>query len=537
MNDTNEHRDLDRCNSREKHMPDRTSQIFENPIPASVVSKASRKKASYIREYGDDSKVPLALSIRDIPVLRDLGVRELLVGPSQGSGPGVAGVAGTAGAGQPPADLGSDPKALVVGNIRMGFGHYRISMAIASAARQRGLNPYWFDLHAFEETTGGKIIEKLNGMYSMGSRWSQKYPLFNRLVWEPLNSEGFRKLSYNAADQKVAELMAPPCALLPRDVPYIATHAWPAQAAVHAGLSHVVNVIPDNWPMALHLSEGAIHCIQSPSAWQGYKTLRGMEGDAILEPMPAGSLRYTGHYIDHEIVSSIEADTEARLARIRDGKPLRVLLTVGGAGAQGELFRAIIESLLPAVKDRKVCLLVNVGDHRAVLDRLVAAIPGLAGATVHSGNWAETRAFAEAGLSGDMDGVHLFHDEDIFAAVYATNLLMRASDLLVTKPSELAYYPVPKLHLRRVGGHEAWGAIRSAELGDGSVECSSLKETLAMLGLVLGLRAGSGRAGASTGNGRDTEALELMNRNILAAHRAGIYDGAYRAVDIALGRL
>lgn len=496
-------------------------------MPASVVSRASRKKASYIREYGDDSKVSLALSVRDIPVLAGLGVRELFVGPAEGVAPGAA---GPGRAGQMPAGLESDPKAFVVGNIRMGFGHYRISMAIASAARQRGRNPYWFDLHAFAGTTGGKIIEKLNGMYSMGSRWSQKYPLFNSLVWEPLNSEGFRKLSYNAADQKVAELMAPPCALLPRDVPYIATHAWPAQAAVHAGLTRVVNVIPDNWPMALHLSEGAIHCVQSPSAWQGYKTLRGMEGDAILEPMPAGSLRYTGHYVDHEIVSNLESDTEARLARIRDGKPLRVLLTVGGAGAQGELFRALIESLLPAVKDRRVCLLVNVGDHRSVLDHLVAAIPGLAGATVHSCNWTETKAFAEAGLSGDMAGVHLFHDEDIFAAVYATNLLMRASDLLVTKPSELAYYPVPKLHVRRVGGHEAWGAIRSAELGDGSVECSSVKETLAMLGLILGLREGAG-----AGRDRDTEALELMNRNILAAQRAGVYDGAYRAVDIALG--
>ena len=28
-------------------------------------------------------------------------------------------------------------------------------------------------------------------------------------VWEPMNYEGFRKLSYNASDQKNAELMAP----------------------------------------------------------------------------------------------------------------------------------------------------------------------------------------------------------------------------------------------------------------------------------------------------------------------------------------
>lgn len=490
-------------------MPDKTSAVFGNPIPVSEVRKAEKKKASYRREFGEDSPGTLLLGGREIPALRELGVRELVV--SKAGFPGDPGSA---------LELSRDGKALVVGNIRMGFGHYRISMAIASAARQRGLNPYWFDLHAFPETSGGKIIARLNGLYSMGSRWSQKYPLFNRLYWEPLNSEGFRKLSCNAADQKVAELMAAPCSLLPRDVPYIATHAWPAQAAIHAGLSRVVNVIPDNWPMALHLSEGAIHCVQSPSAWQGYKMLRGMKGNEILSPMPKGSLCYTGHYIDHELVANLEADTEARLARIRKGQALRVLLTVGGAGAQGELFESIIRKLLPAVGEGRVCLLVNVGDHKAVLERLLAGIPGLASAAIHSGNWAETSGFAREGLSGEMKGVHLFHDPDIFAAVYATNLLMRASDLLVTKPSELAYYPVPKLHIRRVGGHEAWGAIRSAELGDGSVECGSVKETLAMVGLLV----------------EDREGLELMNRNILAANRAGVYDGAYRAVDIALGR-
>jgi hypothetical protein len=49
----------------------------------------------------------------------------------------------------------------------------------------------------------------------------------------------------------------------------VGTHVWPAQAAVHAGMTHVVNAIPDNWPMALHLSEGAIHTVQTPSAYLG----------------------------------------------------------------------------------------------------------------------------------------------------------------------------------------------------------------------------------------------------------------------------
>ena len=53
---------------------------------------------------------------------------------------------------------------------------------------------------------------------------------------------------------------------LPRNIPLVATHVWPAQAAVHAGMQRVVNAIPDNWQMGLHLAEGAVHTVQTPSA-------------------------------------------------------------------------------------------------------------------------------------------------------------------------------------------------------------------------------------------------------------------------------
>lgn len=105
---------------------------------------------------------------------------------------------------------------------------------------------------------GTKVIGAQNDLYSLGSRLS-KNPIFNKLVWEPMNYEGFRALSYNAADQKNAELMAPVYRNVPKDIPVIGTHVWPAQAAVHAGMKYVVNAIPDNWPMALHLSEGSVH--------------------------------------------------------------------------------------------------------------------------------------------------------------------------------------------------------------------------------------------------------------------------------------
>ena len=151
-----------------------------------------------------------------------------------------------------------------------------------------GYEPVWLDLNSFQGSTCTGIISGQNDLYSMGSRLSQKSKLFNKLYWEPLNSEGFRKLSYNAKDQASAELMANLLRTLPKDKPYVATHVWPAQAAIHAGFTKVVNAIPDNWPMALHLAEGATHTIQTQSAWLGYKALRGMDKKRSLKPMPDG---------------------------------------------------------------------------------------------------------------------------------------------------------------------------------------------------------------------------------------------------------
>jgi len=414
---------------------------------------------------------------------------------------------------------GADGSPVVVGNIRMGFGHYRISMAMASAAHAMGYTPYWLDLASFPETTGSKVITSQNDLYSMGSRLSQSFAPFNALYWEPLNSEGFRKLTYNASDQKNAELMVPIFRDLPKDVPYIGTHVWPSQAAVHAGLTHVVNAIPDNWPMALHLAEGSIHTVQTPSSYLGYKQLRGMDPKRALKPMPEGSIRYTGHYVDHELVANIGVDCAARRARLEGAGPVRYLMTVGGAGAQAKLFSAIISHLLPYVERGEATLMLNLGDHEKVWRDLCRSVKGLREvATCHFGDFAETAAFAEGALAGTVEGVHAFCDADIFAAVYSTNLLMRACDVLVTKPSELSFYPVPKLMIHRVGGHEAWGAIRAAEVGDGTYEIDDTNEVLAMIDSMQA----------------DRSLVAQMCDRIEEADRLGIYDGAYEVVRLAV---
>jgi hypothetical protein len=91
--------------------------------------------------------------------------------------------------------------------------------------------------------------------------------------------------------------------------------------------------------------------------------------------------------------------------------------------------------------------------------------------------------------------------------------------VLVTKPSELAFYPVPKLFIRRVGKHEMWGAIHSAEMGDGTLECRDIPHTLQMVDLFL----------------NEDDILNDMCENIITNKSIGLYDGAYKVVEIAMG--
>jgi hypothetical protein len=273
--------------------------------------------------------------------------------------------------------------------------------------------------------------------------------------------------------------------------------------------------------MAFHLVEGSVHAVQSPSAYMGYRCFQSMdEGMTIDRPMSGDDMRLVGHYVDHEIVAGIEGDCDARLRRLRDGETRRFLLTMGGAGAQVLRFADIARECKDAIDSGKVALFVNMGDHRgrwADLESRFRA-DGISW-TLHS-DWAETRAFVEESRVSRVIGVHVFLHDAFYCAVYATNLLMRVSDVMITKPSELSFYPVPKLFIQRVGRHEAWGAIRGAEIGDGTIETASVNGLHRILKLLIGER----------------ELPELYCRHILRNKASGIYDGAYNAVRLAAER-
>ncbi len=99
-------------------MTEKSKVIFGNRISDKDYKSALKSKKSYIKKYGDDSLVNYNIQVVDNKVLEPFfGVKNVEVSskiPAKG-------------------DIDRQ-KGIIVGNIRMGFGHYRISMAIASLA-------------------------------------------------------------------------------------------------------------------------------------------------------------------------------------------------------------------------------------------------------------------------------------------------------------------------------------------------------------------------------------------------------------------
>ncbi|MBN1265264.1 MAG: hypothetical protein JXA25_07210 [Anaerolineales bacterium] len=493
--------------------------LFGNRLKKSYSRTSDRWQQFFIRKFNYDPDETYQLSLEHNPYLGNIFGLKNIVRSSEG-------------------EPISTENTVVISTIRMGFGHYRIAMAGASAARAMGFTPLWLDLLAIPGITTD-VINFNNTWYSRFSRISQRSLLFNKYIWESvttgertlpllnglLNSVHigwpWRFLKTQVKDYKMSELFRNLHEALPSDMPVLTAHMWNAMGAVAGGMTNVVDMMFDNWPMSFQLTEGAKHGVQSPSGYYGFRSMRGFdEKDRILNPVPSDALYYTGHHVDHELVENIEVDCAARMERMKKKEPRRFLLTMGGAGAQRDLFKAIIEHALPLIRQDKLTLMVNLGDHKDNWDWLKKELAGREDEITTHFTWDETRAFADQIRVGSAHGLHVFLHDNIFHAVYSTNYLMRVVDVLITKPSELAFYPVPKLFNERVGGHEKWGAIRGAELGDGTIEARTIPQTLQALDLLT----------------REDDLLTMYCDMIVKNKSIGIYDGAYKCVELATGR-
>lgn len=117
-------------------------------------------------------------------------------------------------------------------------------------------------------------------------------------------------------------------------------------------------------------------------------------------------------------------------------RPLTILFSIGGAGAQAEIARELLRSFKKRILDHEVRLIVSAGIKPWVHDYIEEAVRdcGLAGEASHL--TAETEAANPQGAGGVqiLLGGHVSEYFDLF------NRALRTTDILWTKPSELVFY-------------------------------------------------------------------------------------------------
>jgi len=305
---------------------------------------------------------------------------------------------------------------------------------------------------------------------------------------------------------------------IPKETPIIATHSLVGLAAVACGFENVINLVIDNYAQWFVVVPGAVNLVQGPT---NYHQLSKMG-------IPEADIRLAGHWCPKDMVDNIDVDCKARIERRASKKPLRLLIPVGGAGAQRKFVTKFLLALKPEILAGNVQVMLNAGDHKhmktAFLDTLskmgiTESSQSVGGGMQIVNSIDGVRNFCTRlrGGAEPMRGVTLFAFDDYFPAVATTDLLSRVADVLCAKPSELAFYPVPKLNIRRVGDHEAYSALRSSEAGDGSLEVREADEAVEWVQMM------RERAGV----------LDTMNTCIMQNAKQGVYDGCKVAVKLA----
>jgi hypothetical protein len=405
-------------------------------------------------------------------------------------------------------NAGTKKPPLVVGTIRMGFGHHRIAYAATSwGLGDASRDVYFHDLLNIESEEAN-MIQDTDKMYSKFSRIASEWGGPIEKLWGSLTLSGDAD-SLRVTCQ-MAHYLSPIVSGLDKKSPIVASHSLVAAAAVAAGYENVINLVIDNYAQWFTVVPGALNLVQGPTNYHNF----------LKMGIPPSQLQLAGHWIPKELVDDIPTTCQWRIQRRLDGKPVRVLIPVGGAGAQRSFVCKLVAALAPMVKFGKVQLLLNAGDHAHMkqafeevlhqVDLEYSIVPDMAG----------VKKFRQDMVTQEPDtNVTLFAFDEYFTAVATTDILCNVSDVLACKPSELAFYPIPKLMIRRVGDHEQFSALRASELGDGTLEAREIEDCLEYVELFM-----------------KKELLTSMNEMIVKNNQIGIYDGCKNAIRIALQR-
>lgn len=409
----------------------------------------------------------------------------------------------------------SKPVPIVIGTIRMGFGHHRIayaasSWALESSKTAKSNRKTYFHDFLNIDSPEANLIHETDQMYSKGSRIASELGGVAEYIWGAITNAGDEdslRVTY-----QMAEHMLPLMLGLDKRSVIIASHSLVAAAAVAAGFRNVINLVIDNHAQWFVVVPGALNIVQGPT---NYHNLLKMGVDAKF-------LKLGGHWCPQELVSTIPQACTRRMDRVAKNKPVRLLIPVGGAGAQKRFVMKLVRSLSSFVRDNKVQLFLNAGDHKHMKKAFVETLADCQLEYNVVSDYKGMTSFRDRLLSDPNKtepekNVTLFAYDEYFSAVATSDVLMTVADVLVCKPSEMAFYPIPKLMIRRVGDHEMYAALRASELGDGTLECREIDVCMTYVDLF------------SKG-----DLLLSMNECIKKNYEAGIYDGCKTAVEIAM---
>jgi len=436
------------------------------------------------------------------------------------------------------------PTPIVIGTIRMGFGHHRIAYAAcswamsvdedtnstflsdaqqpSSSSTSTKRTTYFHDLLNIDSPEAD-LIKSTDIIYSKLSRLTSNIGGPIERLW------GKAMLSGDGDALRISGLTAvhlrPLFRDLPLSTPIIATHCYVALAAVAAGFTNVINLVIDNHAQWFVVVPGCLNLVQGPVNYQNF----------LKMGVDVGSIQLAGHWIPRDVCVNIPKDCTRRIARAMRGfggfgtegetKPRRILIPVGGAGAQRKFIERFIRAMKGLILEGRVQLFLNAGDHvhmKACFTSILKEI-GLEGQYSNVTSTEGVMAFRDNLLQGKEpeSTVTLFSFDTYFPAVATTDILSRVADILACKPSELAFYPVPKLMIRRVGDHEQYSALRAAELGDGTLEAREIEDAMTYVNLMID----------------KPDLLVQMNNSIIKNAEIGVYDGCKNAVRIALERV
>lgn len=401
---------------------------------------------------------------------------------------------------------------VVVATIRMGFGHHRLAYSACSWALSENYTTIFHDMIKIESDEA-TLINSVDALYSKFSRLATELGGPVEAIWGLMMKQGDADALRAAA--MFANHLQPIMASYPKDIPLICTHQLCALAASAVGFTNVVNLVVDNYPQWFLVVPKTLNCVQGPVNYQSF----------IRMGVDASSMDLAGHWCPHAMVTNIPKDVQRRLTNLtaeQDKQPIRLLIPVGGAGAQKKFITGLIDILQGLLAEKKIQIFVNAGDHTHMKAAFRECLATLEIDHVEVNDIEGVNEFSEALLANPktpLKPVTLFAFDEYFPAVATTDILCRCSDVLVCKPSEMAFYPIPKMHIRRVGDHEADSARRACEIGDGTMEARTIKDALHVMTLMT----------------EQPYLLQSMNEAILKNHSLNIYGGCQRAVELAIG--